>query len=382
MKKYLEFYGVIRDLSYCTRVLTEDLDIVEFDRFDINRAPKSGILQFADSTSLGFSQWGTPKLHRTHPGARMYKTYDLPKIVTVIPIIKDEGNGTQNNDRINFMVLSRMNLMNIYIVLAWYESAVPKGDSKDKITDFRFNSKWVADRILDIKNYKKSALHWNVSHFDRHFERVFRQAIRCNLDIANRYDVELHPVRNHLRALDKYLVDGKFELDAFDRHSSRKSSSSARSEAVTIHELEDLDNKQKAYFELDNLIGGKYFLAADGAFWERGKVVIQESKTSKDGKLPSLADIQDGLFRNILCSNIDELYLDGVRVDFTTRLKLTGKVVGTIEFPTNDWRSIESFADENKLRSDQRLNQRLWLRLLNEEAIANKRVTVEIAPKR
>ncbi len=260
MKKYLEFYGVIRDLSYCTKVLTEDLEIVEYDSFDINSGPESGILQFADNTSLGFSWWGTPKPSRTWPSARMYKTYDLPKIVTVIPIIKDEGKGTQNNDRINFMTLSRMNLMNIYIVLAWYESAVPKGDSGDKITDFRFNSKWVADRILDIKNYKKSALHWNVSHFARHFESVFRQAVQCNQDIANRYGVELHPVRNHLAALDRYIVDGKFDLGAFRSHSSRKSSSSARSEAVTIHDLEYLDNKQKAYFELDNLIGGKYFL--------------------------------------------------------------------------------------------------------------------------
>ncbi len=113
-------------------------------------------------------------------------------------------------------------------------------------------------------------------------------------------------------------------------------------------------------------------------FWQRGKVVIQESKTSRNGKLPSLDDIQEGLFRNILFSNIDQLYLDGVAVEFTTRLKLTGKIVGTIEFPTNDIRSIESFANENKLRS----KQRLWLKLLNEEAIANRGVTIEIAEKR
>lgn len=114
MKKYLQFYGIIRDLSYCTKVHTEELERVAFDRFDINSSPTSGIIRFDDDTSLGFSWWKTPKPSRTHPSARMYKTYDMPKIVTVIPIIKDEGKGTQNNDRINFMTLSRMNLMNIY----------------------------------------------------------------------------------------------------------------------------------------------------------------------------------------------------------------------------------------------------------------------------
>lgn len=37
--------------------------------------------------------------------------------MAIIPIIKDEGAGTQNNDRINFITFSWMNLLNIYIIL-------------------------------------------------------------------------------------------------------------------------------------------------------------------------------------------------------------------------------------------------------------------------
>ncbi len=375
MKKYLQFQGIIRDLSYCTKVNFGELEKIKIDEFDMNAAPSSGLLEFDDETSLGFSWWKTPKPSRTHPSARMYKTYHLPKIVTVIPIIKDEGKGTQNNDRINFMTLSRMNLMNIYIVLTWYESAVPKENTNDKITDFRFNSKWVSDRILDIKKYRKSALHWNVSHFARHFEYVFRQAVQCNQEIAKRYDVELHSSSNHLAALKRYIVDGRFDLGAFAEHSSRKSSASAKSEAMTVHELEYLDRKSKAYFELENLIGGKYFLTADGVFWERGKLVIQESKNSSKGKLPSLADIQEGLFRNILFSNINELYFNESFVEFTTRLKLTGRLQGKLNLPLQDNNVIDVFAKKNNLTQ----KQKHLLMLLNDEANTNAKVSIEIA---
>lgn len=375
MKKLLQLNGIIRDLSYCTKVHIKELKRVGFDHFDINAAPTSGIIEFKDDTSLGLSWWKTPKPSRTHPSARIYNTYGLPKIATVIPVIKDEGKGTKNNDRINFMTFSRMNLMNVYIVLAWYESAVPKGNSRNKIEGHRFNSKFVGDRILDIKNYRKSALHWNVSHFLRHFEYVFRQAVRSNQEIAGRYDIELNSTENHLAALDRYIVDGKFNLDAFAWHSSRKSSSSAKNEAVTIHEMEYLDNRQKAYFELHNLLGGKYFLTADGVYFEHGRLVIQESKNARRGKLPSLADIQEGLFKNILFNNIDELYMGGDRIEFTTRLKLTGRVAGELGFPIDDETKIDVFANANNL-SDR---QRLILKLLNDEANANVGVTIQVS---
>lgn len=144
---------------------------------------------------------------------------------------------------------------------------------------------------------------------------------------------------------------------------------------MTIHELENLDSRKKAYFELDNLIGGRYYLTADGVYWERGKLVIQESKNSRDSKLPSLADIQEGLFKNILFSNIDELYLDGNAIEFTTCLKLTGRVTGVLNLPIDDDTFIEDFSNRNDLSDP----QKYILKLLNDEANTNAGVTIEIA---
>ena len=86
----------IRNVNYSPQVRAQPLEQVAFDGFDINSAPSSGILEFADDTSFGYSKWNTPKLSRTYPSQHVYRTYHLQsKRVTVIPIIKDEGNDTR-----------------------------------------------------------------------------------------------------------------------------------------------------------------------------------------------------------------------------------------------------------------------------------------------
>ncbi|MGB5596193.1 MAG: hypothetical protein WBM62_19465 [Crocosphaera sp.] len=55
-----------------------------------------------------------------------------------------------------------MNLLNIYIVLAYYEEAEKsekKGQSsKQKITNQKFNNSFVKSQIQEILNYRQSAL--------------------------------------------------------------------------------------------------------------------------------------------------------------------------------------------------------------------------------
>lgn len=45
-------------------------------------------------------------------------------------------------------------------------------------------------------------------------------------------------------------------------------------------------------------------------FYENGVYLIQESKNTSSDLLPKLSDIQDGLFKLILFSNLDSLTLD------------------------------------------------------------------------
>ena len=300
------------------------------------------------------------------------------KRVTVIPVIKDEGKDTPNNDRLGSMTLARMNLTSIYIILAWYDRAVlhpTRGGNR--ITNQLLNNAFVVEKMREIKRAQKSALHWNTMHFERDFEYVYRQAVESYQKIGRQYNLEMHSAENHLAILEQYLVDGKFNLEAFARYSSARSSAAARREAMTTHDLEQLSDGDKAYFELVNLQGGIYHLTADEVYWEEGRLVVQESKNTTKGKMPSLGDVQDGLFKNILFYSIDELYIGAEPIEFVTRIKLTGNIKGRLRLPA-EVALIEEFASENKLTRAARRNVLLY----NIETIEHPGLSIEIAGKR
>lgn len=378
MAGMLHLHGLLRNINYGPLFRLRSVKDIAFEDFEVNSAPSACIMTFADRNALGFSKWQTPKPSRSYPSARIYKTYNMFRSVTVIPILKDEGAGTLNNDRLNFMTLSRMNLMTVYIVLAWFESAKPHPKRPNAITDQQLNNAFVKERIAEIKRQKMSALHWNKLHFQRDYADVFRRAVVSYQDIAEEYDVEMHSAENHLAWLDQSLVDGKFNIEAFARSSSLRAAAAAKRESVTIHELEHLASGQKAYLELENTLGGEYHLTADEVYWEDGKLVIQESKNTHN-VLPSITDIEDGLFKMILFRAIERLYLDGEAIPFTTRLKLTGTLTGQLNLPADDSQVI-AFCEANDLASTRRrpTKQDLLL-LLNEETRANPGLSIEIA---
>ena len=276
------------------------------------------------------------------------------------------------------MTLARMNLTGVYIILAWYEHAQPhKKRGGNRISGQLLNNEFVVEKMREIKRAQKSALHWNTMHFERDFEYVYRQAVESYQRIGKLCNVEMHSAVNHLAILEQYLIDGNFNLEAFAQYSSARSAAAAKREAMTTHDLELLSDGDKAYVALVNLQGGIYHLTVDEVFWEDGRLVVQESKNTTTGKMPSLGDIQDGLFRNILFYSIDELYLDGQRLEFTTRLKLTGNILGVLKLPDDGEAAIEPFADANNLTSA----RRNLLRLLHQEVTINPGFSVEIAPK-
>lgn len=112
----LSFEGVIRNVIYQPN-LAPELTEYAIDRFDINAAKGYGIVQVGGN-ALGFSKWISPKRTRSYPYARVYNTYHLSKRVTIIPVIKDEGI-RGDNDRINVITLSMMNLLNVFVILVW-----------------------------------------------------------------------------------------------------------------------------------------------------------------------------------------------------------------------------------------------------------------------
>ena len=114
----LSLKGFIRDATYTPHFNPEKFEVYDIVQFDVNESQSYGLIDLGTSgNNLAFSKWVSPKRTRSYPFARIYNTFHFnTKKVTIIPIIKDEGAGTQNNDRINFITFSWMNLLNIYII--------------------------------------------------------------------------------------------------------------------------------------------------------------------------------------------------------------------------------------------------------------------------
>jgi hypothetical protein len=217
--------GFIRDVIYTPYLNPEKFEAYDLKQFDVNQAQASGLIDLGTSgNNLAFSKWVSPKRTRSYPFARIYNTFHFnTKKVTIIPIIKDEGAGTQNNDRINFITFSWMNLLNIYIILAWYEDAERKPGTTDRITDQILNAESVREKLFKVSQYRMTALHWNTTHFEKDFESIYLNAVDGYKKISQVRNVAVHSPKNHLQTLERFKVKGHFSLSSFKEASLPRS---------------------------------------------------------------------------------------------------------------------------------------------------------------
>lgn len=371
MLKTLHFEGFIKDLHYQAH-LTDGLITYDPREFDINKVKSFGLINFANS-QVAYSKWTSPKRTRTYPFARLYNTYNESKILTIIPVMKDEGLDG-DLDKIQYSTISWMNLLNVYIVLAYYENAdknrSPGHKNRHKLTNQKLNAEDVNAQIRSISTYKQSALHWNRSLFEERFIDVYEKAVYAYEHISSRTKVKVHPRETKLQ----YLEIIKKDYHQFRDISLKGSRGAAVRESKTSHFQEYLKDGGKSVFLIENYLGGVYHLTADEVIREHGTYIIQESKNSTKKFLPSISDIKDGLFKLILFANLESLKVKGRKVDFSTRLKLTGYGVhGSIRFPCKD-KDLERFLSSNNVSR----TQLDVIRKLNLEATQNNNLTIEI----
>ena len=106
---------------------------------------------------------------------------------------------------------------------------------------------------------------------------------------------------------------------------------------------------------------------------DQEKLVIQESKNTNKAKLPSLNDIKDGLLKLILCSNMDELFMNGTKLEFMAQLKLTGKTIGSLLLPGGS-EAVTAFVRQNQFTP----SRCAIIDRLNEEAQHNHNLSILI----
>ncbi|GAB1471496.1 hypothetical protein MASR2M66_23740 [Chloroflexota bacterium] len=370
----LNFEGFIKDVQY-RAYLTEELPEYSFKGFDINNVETSGKVLLPNG-EFAYSKWVSPKRTRSYPFERLYNTFNSPMRLTVIPVLKDEG-FDGDLDRIQYSTVSWMNLLNVYIVLGYYDRAVksrrPLQLFKNKIANQEFNIENVNEQIVRISQYKQSALHWNRTLIEDSFVDIYKKALDSYENISRITGVQVHG----RKVQEQYLATIMRDFLNFKDISLRGSRGASVRETQTSHGYEYLSDGLKATFKIENYLGGTYYLTADEVVQEGDVYVIQEAKNSTKGFLPGLSDIKDGLFKLILYSNLHTLALDTISVRFRSRLKLTGKMVrGVLSMPCNESELDKFFSLNNDVCS---ARENVIIRMMYQEAVNNQKLEILIS---
>lgn len=295
-------------------------DLIEYEVLNLNKAIESHsnfLLKIDEKNKVAVSWWVSAKRTRSYPYARVYNTLSYSgKRITIIPFIKDEGKDG-DRDFIQWDTISLMSLLGVYVVIAYYVDADKSNLYKNKITNQRFDYKFLIDKIKDIVNYQSDALHWNLEQLNN-VKEVSSLAINHYKIISKKLDVEMHSLNNAEKRIEKLLKS----KDAFMNLSRKLAKKAQLRESVTQQPKENLSGC-KGTITIKNYLGGYYYFTADEVRVDNNCIRLVEAKHSKSSLLPSEDDIKDGLIKMILFTNLVDLEWKNKSYDSIAVLKLT-----------------------------------------------------------
>lgn len=323
----------IKNFSY-TKFWKQDLGRYDFD--DINDLPSKCIVNF-DNKSFALSKWVSPKRTRSYPYARVYDTFGSgTKVVTIIPLIKDEGiNG--DRDYLQWDSLSLMNLLNVYVIIAFYDKAQLHPTKQGKITNQRFNNDDICRQFSKLANYHQSALHWNINQLEN-LSILAKNAKNAYTEISKDLGVRLHSVEN----IDNFIAKIIKSKESFMDFSRTKARAAQHREVLTTQPKEQIGIGQKYKITIENYLGGQYFFTCDDVLLQDNMLILCESKHSKSALLPSNDDIKDGLLKLMLYNNIDSII---GHENFKVVLRPTSEVLQDSYMLPND--DLQDFTGRN-----------------------------------
>ncbi|HPS28984.1 MAG TPA: hypothetical protein PLZ43_01930 [bacterium] len=337
--KKVNIFGGIKGIKYKI-LLIEDLKKIDIGQFNINSAPSYCIVN-DNKDSFAISKWVSPKRTRSYPFERVFNTLNFCKKITVIPIIKDEG-ADGDRDFIQWDTVSLMSLLDVFVIFAYYDKA-EKADKK--ITNQKFNDKYVLAKIREIKQYHSSALHWNLNELNTNLHEIVDKVKDSYTKIEKSTGVKLHS----FKGIENFKTKIGKDVSLFMSFSREKSEKAQLREFVTLQPKESLSTLSKAKITITNYLGGQYFFTVDEIIVDKEKVHLIECKHSKNSTLPSKSDIKDGLLKMILYCNLSEVIVDGVKMASTALLNLTSsKLIGDINSKSSV-KEIKEFFEKNHL---------------------------------
>lgn len=329
--------GKITGIKYKV-ILSDDLKDIDIKKFDINDAPSACLLKDNKHT-FAISKWVSPKRTRSYPLERVFNTLHISKKITVIPVVKDEGE-KGDRDFIQWDTVSLMSLLDVFVIFAFYEKA-DKADNK--ITNQKFNNKYVISKIKEIEQYHSSALHWNLNELNTNLHSIIDKVKTSYSNIEKFTGVKLH----NPNGLDNFKEKIGKDVSLFMAFSRDKAEKAQSREYVTQQPKESLSTLTKAKITITNYLGGQYFLTVDEILLSQNKVSLIEGKHSTNALLPSKGDIKDGLLKMILYCNLSDVSANGKKIKSEAILSLTStKLKGSITSLSTK-KEISTFFEDN-----------------------------------
>lgn len=356
----MEINAIITGLQYHV-FLANELKIIQSKDFDINTCPTSCIYS-GKKLNFAISKWVSPKRTRSYPYERVYNTLTSSKKITVIPVVKDEGLDG-DRDFIQWDTVSMMSLLNVYVILAYYNEAEKNKNFNNKITNQKFDNQYVLEKIQEISSYHSSALHWNLNELNDSFSDIIVRVKNSYTKISQKTGVKMHGEKG----IDEFAAIIIKDAKEFMEFSRQKSRNARSREFLTIQPKEVLTTLTKAKITILNYLGGQYFLTVDEVRINEKDLYLIEVKFSKSSVLPSKSDIKDGLLKMILYTNLKNTVVNNVSKNAIPVLLLTSLKLRS-EINSNATKvEFEQFCIKNEL-SD---SQKDFLKTLFEEANTN-----------
>ncbi|MDI6738167.1 MAG: hypothetical protein QME12_06685 [Nanoarchaeota archaeon] len=316
----------------------------EYSLKEIDKAlAKDGafFLKVDDKNTFAVSRWVSAKRTRSYPYARIYDCMNFSgKIVTIIPVLKDEGRG--DRDYLQWDTISLMSLLNIHIIIAYYSSASINKRHPTKITDQRFDIPFIRNQIKKLKDYKSSPLMWNMAQAD-HIVEIGKKALYAYEQISKQLGIKTHSKELAEKRLYKIMAD----RETFIRFSRDLAAKAQKRESMTTQPKEQVSGS-KATITICNHLGGEYFLTADETEIDNRTLFLIEAKNSKRSKLPSEADIKDGLLKMTLFTSLENVRIDNKEYNKMPVLKLTAKNFKISELTLKEKNFLENLEAESR----------------------------------
>ena len=338
-----EISGEVEEINY-QQFVGDALRESKLENFDINRSAGAFILS-NEREKIAVSRWISPKRTRSFPYERVYDTLAFSgKKATIIPVVKDEGLGGER-DFLQWETISLLSLLDIHLVLAYYDSAEKNAKRHDQITAQKFDNLYVAARLNEIYNFNGTAREWNERE-TKQLKFMLEKAKLAYRKISKATKTYLHDEA----ALDE-LINYAATLQKFIEFSRRKSRQAQACEFQTEQPKEALATDTKSKITINNSLFGKYFFTVDETKFEPKTIYLIEAKHSSRARFPSRGGIKDGLIKMMLYTNLRSVKVGTKSYDLKVQIRLTSnQVKGSIDSNAND-EAIKKFFASNSFDS-------------------------------